>query len=285
MTAPTANQSTPPPVAATVHIYRGLMDSASTWRTRIDNPTNWAIITTGTSVSFVLSDESRSHAVLLLVMLLTATFMTIESRRTRYYHLWSSWLRLLETEYFSPILKDNSVSINDTWQAMIVRDLGFPHFKTTFLQMLGRRLRDVYLAIYTFLIMSWFVKLLFHRPPAQDLCVANASRLPGIEDAVDRYFKYSEVCASDSLLRHAAIGPIPGWVVMTTVVVVYIGLIALMLLTYASGEPSVEVLSRERTLQKLVSPTQQPVYHSPWHSELIGGEFFDHPVGRTDLED
>jgi uncharacterized membrane protein len=285
MTAPPANQPIPPPVAATVHIYRGLMDSAATWRTRIDNPTNWAIITSGTAVSFVLNDETHSHAVLLLVMLLTATFMTIEARRTRYYHLWSSWLRLLETEYFVPILKDNSVTVNDTWQAMIVRDLGFPHFKTTFLQMLGRRLRDVYLAIYTFLIISWFVKLLFHRPVAPEACAPSTARIPAIEDALDRYFKYNPVCATDTLLRHAAIGPIPGWVVITMVVSVYLGLITLMLLTFPSGEPSVEVLSRERTLQKLVSPTQQPVYKSPWHSELLGSELFDHRVGRADLED
>jgi uncharacterized membrane protein len=285
MTAPPTNQPTPPPVAATVHIYRGLMDSASTWRTRIDNPTNWAIITSGTGVSFALSDETHSHAVLLLVMLLTVTFMTIEARRTRYYHLWSSWLRLLETEYFAPILKDNSVTVNDTWQAMIVRDLGFPHFKTTFLRMLGRRLRDVYLAIYTFLIMSWFVKLLFHRPVALDACAPNASRIQAIEDAIDRYFKYNPLCADDTLLRHAAIGPIAGWVVITMVISFYIGLVALTLLMYSGGEPSVEVLSRERTLQKLVSPTQQPVYKSPWQSALMGGELFDHPVGRADLED
>jgi uncharacterized membrane protein len=285
MTAPPANQPTPPPVAATVHIYRGLMDSAVTWRTRIDNPTNWAIITSGTSVSFVLNDESHSHAVLLLVMLLTATFMAIEARRTRYYHLWSSWLRLLETEYFAPILKDNSVTVNDTWQSMIVRDLGFPHFKTTFLQMLGRRLRDVYLAIYTFLIMSWFVKLLFYRSAAFQTCVPNAARPPAIEDAVDRYFKYSPVCADDTLLRHASIGPLPGWAVIGIVIALYIGLIALTLLTYTSGDASCEVLSRERTLQKLVSPTQQPVYKTPWHSELTSDELFDHPVGRADLED
>src|SRR5262245_5514863 len=254
MTAPPATQPTPPPVAATVHIYRGLMDSAVTWRTRIDNPTNWAIITTGTAVSFVLNDETHSHAVLLLVMLLTTTFMTIESRRTRYYHLWSSWLRLLETEYFAPILKDNSVEVNATWQAMIVRDLGFPHFKTTFLQMLGRRLRDVYLAIYTFLIVAWFVKLMFHRPVAEKACAPNATHLQAIEDAVDRYFRYDPVCSSDSLLRHAAIGPIPGWIVISVVISFYITLIVLTLLTYSGGEPSVEVLSRERTLQKLVSP-------------------------------
>jgi uncharacterized membrane protein len=285
MTSAPANQPTPPPVAATVHIYRGLMDSASTWRTRIDNPTNWAIITSGTVASFALNDESHSHAVLLLAMLLTVMFMSIEARRTRYYHLWSSWLRLLETEYFAPILKDNCVTINDTWQALIVRDLGFPHFKTTYLRMLGRRLRDVYLAIYTFLIVSWFVKLLFHRAVTPQVCAANTSLRPALEDAVDRYVQYLPVCQADSFMRHAAVGPIPGWAVILTVVGCYVGLITLMLLTYGSGEPSIEVLSRERTLQKLVSPAQQPVSKRPWQASLMGGEYFDHPVGRTDLED
>lgn len=261
MTVPPANQATPPPVAATVHIYRGLMDSASTWRTRIDNPTNWAIITSGTAASFVLSDESHSHAVLLLVMLLTVTFLTIEARRTRYYHLWGSWLRLLETEYFAPILQHNAVTINDTWQTLIVRDLGFPHFKMTFWQMLGRRLRDIYLAIYLFLIVSWLVKLLLHPLPT-----------PG-------------VCDVETVACHAMVGPIPGWLVLTTVLCVYIGLIGFTLLTSTGREPSVEVLSRERTLQKLVSPAQQPVHRRPWQAAFRGGEFFDHPLGPTDMED
>jgi uncharacterized membrane protein len=261
MTVPPTNQPTPPPVAATVHIYRGLMDSASTWRTRIDNPTNWAIISSGTAASFVLSDESHSHAVLLLVMLLTVTFMTIEARRTRYYHLWSSWLRLLETEYFVPILQDNTVTVNDSWQTLLVRDLGFPHFKMTFWQMLGRRLRDIYLAIYLFLILSWLVKLVLH-PPAT----------PGS-------------CDTETLACHAMIGPIPGWLVLTTVLCVYAALIAFTLLMSSGREPSVEVLSRGRTLQKLVSPAQQPVHQRPWQAALRGGEFFDHPLGPTDLED
>jgi len=261
MTASPINQSTQPPVAATVHIYRGLMDSASTWRTRIDNPTNWAIITSGATVSFVLSDEIHSHAVLLLVMVFTIMFMTIEARRTRNYHLWSSWVRLLETEYFAPILRDNAVTVNDTWQALIVRDLGYPHFKTTFLQMLGRRLRDVYLAIYLFLIMSWLVKLLFHKPIA-----------PG-------------VCVEETVVCHATIGPIPGWIVLTVVFCFYMGLIVLTLLNYSAGDSSVEVLSRERTLQKLVSPAQQPVSRRRWHAEALADDLARQHVGRDELED
>jgi len=285
MTATPVEQSTPPPVGATIHIYRGLMDSSSTWRTRIDNPTNWAIITSGTSVSFVLNDATHSHAVLLLVMLLTVMFMMIEARRTRHYHLSSSWLRLLETEYFVPILRHNHVTVNDSWQELIVRDLGFPHFKTTFLHMLGRRLRDVYLAIYTFLVLSWFVKLLFHRPPVPQACGSSAVVRQSIDDAIDRYVQYLPVCNADSFLRHAALGPIPGWLVIGAVLCWYLALIALVVFTYSTNEPSVEVLSRERTMQKLVSPTQQPVDRRPWQATLAHGELFDYPIGRADLED
>ena len=227
-------QAAPPPVAATVHIYRGLMDRAATWRLRIDNPTNWAIVTCGTSVSFTLSDESHSHAVLLLIMLFTIMFVIVEARRTRYYDLWSSWLRLLETEYLAPILQDNCVTANDTWQELIVRDLGYPHFKATLWRMVQRRMRDHYLAIYMFLLLSWLLKLLLHPTSAVK-------------------------CANETFVCHATVGPVPGGAVMLLVGLFYIVLTIIALLGYQSHDPSVEVLSRERTLQKLVSPRQQPV--------------------------
>jgi uncharacterized membrane protein len=210
------------------------MDRAATWRLRIDNPTNWAIVTCGTSVSFTLSDETHSHAVLLLIMLFTVMFVIVEARRTRYYDLWSSWLRLLETEYLAPILQDNCVTANDTWQELIVRDLGYPHFKATFWRMVQRRMRDHYLAIYMFLLLSWLLKLLLHPTGAGQ-------------------------CANETFVCHATVGPVPGGVVMLLVGLFYAVLWVIALLGYQSHDPSVEVLSRERTLQKLVSPRQQPV--------------------------
>lgn len=238
------SQSAPPPVAATVHIYRGLMDRSSTWRLRIDNPTNWAIVTSGTSVSFALSDETHSHAVLLLVMLFVIMFLMVEARRTRYYDLWSSWLRLLETEYLAPILQDNSITGNDTWQELLVRDLGYPHFKAPLGKMLQRRLRDHYMAIYSFLLGSWLLKLLQH--PASGIG-----------------------CSADTVVCHATVGPLPGWLVLAGVGCFYAVLVVATLLGYSSRDPSIEVLSRERTLQKIVSPLQQPVSRLQWHVDSL----------------
>jgi uncharacterized membrane protein len=253
-------QSAPPPVSATVHIYRGLMDRASTWRLRIDNPTNWAILTCGTSVSFTLSDETHSHAVLLLIMLFTIMFLIVEARRTRYYDLWSSWLRLLETEYLAPILQDNCVTASDTWQELIVRDLGYPHFKATLWRMAQRRLRDHYLAIYLFLLLSWLLKLLLHPLGAGQ-------------------------CVNESFVCHATVGPIPGGLVMTIVGCFYLALATITLLGYRNHDPSVEVLSRERTLQKLVSPSQQPVSRRLRHAEAQTFGFDDVEGDAAAVED
>jgi uncharacterized membrane protein len=228
------NQPAPPPLGATVHIYRGLMDRATTWRGRIDNPTNWAILTAGTAVSFALNDEKHSHAVLLLVMVMVLMFLAIEARRTRYYDLWSTWLRLLETEYYAPILQDNCITGNDTWHELLVRDLGYPHFKVTFWRMFRRRLRDHYMAIFLFILLAWLLKLL--QQPSAD-CRGTGSVF---------------VC-------DATIGPIAGQYVLGAVLGAFVVLALLALSGYTGREPSIEVLSRERTLLKLVSPLQQPV--------------------------
>lgn len=242
--APVNAPQAAPPVAATIHIYRGLMDRATTWRQRIDTPTNWAIITSGTSVSFVLNDPSHSHAVLLLVMLFTLSFLIIEARRTRYYDLWSSWVRLLETEYLAPILRDNQVTSNESWQRIMVRDMEYPHFKTSLWHLIGRRLRDNYLAIYTFLLMTWLLKLLIHQPP-------NASS------------------SADTFIQHAAVGPVPGWLVMIAVLASYVALLALMFTTYRHKMPSIEVISRERILLRMTSPFQQPLSRRQFEPALL----------------
>lgn len=252
--------SAPPPVAATIHIYRGLMDRAATWRLRIDNPTNWAIVTSGTAVSFTLSDETHPHAVLLLLMLFVIMFLIIEARRTRYYDLWSSWLRLLETEYLAPILQDNSVTANDTWQELLVRDLGFPHFKASLRKMVQRRLRDHYMAIYSFLLISWLLKLLLHPAPAN-------------------------TCPDNTFACHASVGPVPGWLVLAGVACFYSVLGVITLLAYSSNESTIEVLSRERTLQKLVSPQQQPVSRQHWHPDTLPFGVGAHDADVSVVED
>ena len=86
---------------AMVHFYRGELARSISWRTRLDNTTNWAVVTTGAALSFALSDPGHHYGVLILDTLLVTLFLSIEARRYRYYELWSRRVRLMETDFFA----------------------------------------------------------------------------------------------------------------------------------------------------------------------------------------
>src|SRR5574341_1908448 len=55
---------------AMVHFYRGEVQRSNTWRTRLDNTTNWAVVAAGAAISFALSDPNHHYGVLILDTLL-----------------------------------------------------------------------------------------------------------------------------------------------------------------------------------------------------------------------
>ena len=83
---------------AMVHYYRAEVQRANAWRTRLDTTTNWAVVTTGAGISFALSSPTNHFAVIILNTILVTIFLWMESRRYRYYELWSHRSRLMETE-------------------------------------------------------------------------------------------------------------------------------------------------------------------------------------------
>src|SRR5689334_24501071 len=89
---------------AMVHLYRGEVGRANTWRMRLDGTTNWAVLTTGATLSFAFSSDKNTHVMILINSLLIMFFMYIEARRYRFYDLWRSRVRLMETEFFAEML-------------------------------------------------------------------------------------------------------------------------------------------------------------------------------------
>jgi uncharacterized membrane protein len=85
---------------AMVHFYRGEIQRSNTWRMRLDNTTNWAVVAAGAAISFALSDPNHHYGVIILDTLLVTLFLWIEARRYRYYELWSHRVRLMETDFF-----------------------------------------------------------------------------------------------------------------------------------------------------------------------------------------
>ncbi|MCA0452523.1 MAG: DUF2270 domain-containing protein [Chloroflexi bacterium] len=200
---------------AMVHLYRAEMTRANSWRSRLDVTTNWALISTGAAVSFAFSQTVTHHSVIILNTLLITLFWVIETRRYRYYELWSYRLRLMERDFYAPLLATATMP-NPEWTRKLGESLLHPQFTISNWEALGRRLRRNYLWIYLVLFGSWFAKLMLY--------------LEGIE-------------SWGQLVSRARIGVAPGWLVMAIVLIFYAGLVVMAVGTYHLRQSVGEVFS------------------------------------------
>jgi uncharacterized membrane protein len=63
-------------MGAIAHLYRGEVYRSTIWRTRLDNTTNWSVVTMGIALSTTFSSPEASPLPLLLVGLLIAVFVS-----------------------------------------------------------------------------------------------------------------------------------------------------------------------------------------------------------------
>jgi uncharacterized membrane protein len=142
---------------AMVHLYRGEVQRANVWRQRLDNTTNWAVITAGAAITFALGNATGHHGVIILNMLLITLFLFIEARRYRYYELFASRVRLMETDFFAAMFVPPFGPAAD-WAESMAENLLHPHFTVSMWEALGRRFRRNYMWIYVVLAMAWVAK-------------------------------------------------------------------------------------------------------------------------------
>jgi uncharacterized membrane protein len=193
----------PPPLTgaemtAIAHLYRAEAYRGTVWRTRLDTTTNWSVVTLGVALSLTYAAPEASALPLLLVGVLILVFLLLEARRYRYYSLWRARSRTLERGFFVPLLRDGDSKGQGDWRRLLARDYDDPDYHIDLLTAVGRRLRANYLWIIGVQHLAYLGKLVVH--PA-------SARYP--EELVDR----------------AAVGPLPGLVVLT--------LVALYVLTMA----------------------------------------------------
>src|SRR6476661_11274056 len=98
-------------ITALSHLYRGELYRSTVWRTRLDATTNWAVVTTGIALSLTFSSPTASPLPLVLVGLLVAVFLCIETRRYRFFDFWRVRAHILETQFFGPILLGRGVQV------------------------------------------------------------------------------------------------------------------------------------------------------------------------------
>ncbi len=187
-------------IAALVHFYRGELSRADHWRARLDPTTNWAIVTTGAMLSIAFSSQEHSHVTLLLALILVTIFLGFESRRFRYFDVWRSRVRMIEENFWIPMIRRSLVSPRADWREFVAQDLDRPTFKISSMEAIGIRLRYNYVWIYFAILAAWVAKLHIHPTQADSFA-----------EVVDRM----------------EIGPIPGPVVLAGVLILYGGAVTL----------------------------------------------------------
>jgi uncharacterized membrane protein len=179
-------------LGALAHLYRGEVYRSTLWRTRLDHTTNWAVVTTGLALSLTFAGPYASPLPLILVGLLVVVFLIFEARRYRYFNVWRARCRLMETDLYGPLLRGEGVHMDGKWNTLLAQDYQEPRFHISQIRAIGRRLRKNYAYILAVQAMAYYGKLAIHPVPAGDV---------------------------RTFLDRAAIGPVPGLVVVLAGVV------------------------------------------------------------------
>lgn len=220
------------------HFYRGEVQRSNTWRTRLDTTTYWAVLTAGATLSFTFSSPLSPHFVIPINSILVAVFLVMEARRYRYYEIWASRVRVIETGYLAQILAPDSVPRDQEWASHLASDLLTPHFTISVWEAIGRRLRRNYLWIFALLALSWNLKVYLHPVPADTF---------------------------ELFLQRATVGLVPGWIVFIVGFVFNLAVFIFAVGTISLREATGEVLPRHEfslhPLQRVTNWTRAAASH------------------------
>jgi len=199
-------------IGALAHLYRGEIYRSTVWRTRLDSSTNWAVVTTGIALSATYANAMASPLPMVLVGLLVTVFLLFEARRYRYFNVWRARARLLETDFYVPMIKGEGAARNARWTELLADDYRHPHYHISYVRAIGRRLRRTYAWIFAIQAIAYYGKLAIHPTPLNTLA---------------------------EIWDRAAIGPIPGGAVVAAGVLFHAGWVVFALVTLR-----VEIASR-----------------------------------------
>jgi len=189
-------------ITTLAHYYRGEMARMMSWRDRLDRTTNWAIGAVAAMLSITLATASAHHGVLIFAMVLVFLLLQIESRRYRFFHLFRTRVRLLERNYYGPFFDPEKQAPTLEWAAELAETLRHPRFTISRRQAMARRLARNYCWIFLILLGAWMLK------------TTTAVLQPRTGEA-------EFIHSGKEFLHNAAIGYIPGGVVLAGVLIFY----------------------------------------------------------------
>jgi uncharacterized membrane protein len=138
---------------------------------------------------------------------LVVVFLLLEARRYLYYDLFRVRLRVIEINFYGPLLRGQGTPIGNHWNDLLADDYKDVRFHISLMEALGRRIRRIYCWIFAVLLICYFGKIFVHPTPLGSV---------------------------DQLWARAAIGPIPGEVALGIGLLFHGTWIAVALLTLGS---------------------------------------------------
>ncbi len=172
-------------VGAIAHLYRAEVYRSTVWRQRLDQTTNWAVISTGIGLSVAFANAQASPFPIVLVGALCIVFLTLESRRYRFFYVWRFRARVLEIAFYVPMLRGEGAKIPLDRGTALSDDYVKPQYRISMIRSVGRRLRRNYGWLFAILGAAYFAKIAIHP---------------------------TDVETWSQFVRRAHIGPIPGLV-------------------------------------------------------------------------
>jgi uncharacterized membrane protein len=160
---------TPAELGALAHLYRGDLYQSTVWRGRLDATTNWAVVTTGITLSVTFSSAEASPVPILLASWIVAAFLFLEARRYQHYDIFRVRLKVLEINLYAPMLEGRGLRADNRWNQVLADSYRNFSFHISFLEALGFRLRRHYAWLFAIHIACYAGKIIVHPTPLESL--------------------------------------------------------------------------------------------------------------------
>lgn len=147
------------PSSSTAHLYRGEIHRMKFWRERLDRTTNWAVLVISAILTWAFSRPEIPHYIILIGIATLSVFLLIEARRYRGYDIWRSRVRTLQENVFAYGLDPSAGLPDPDWREHLSQDYRQPTLKITAEEAIAHRLRRVYLPLFTVLLAAWLVRI------------------------------------------------------------------------------------------------------------------------------
>ena len=142
----------------TGEFYRGEVDRMATWRGRLDQTTNWAVVVVAAILTWAFTSPDNPHYVILIGVFGVTAFLVMEAVRYREYDIWRNRVRLLQTGLYAEMYSPDRSSDSD-WQTELGDELRDPEFEMSLRAALTHRLRRSYLALLLLLLAAWIARV------------------------------------------------------------------------------------------------------------------------------